>query len=365
MGQVIRWGIWGTGAIAHALAGDMKLAGGAMLQAVASRTGDRARRFASHYGAVKSYAGIDPLLNDPEVDAIYIATPNHRHMDDSLACIQAAKAVLCEKPFALNLAQAERIASAARQRKVFCMEAMWTRFIPAVIEAKRAIDSGAIGPIRLMQGNFAYPIAPTPEANILNRELGGGALLDRGVYLVSLAQHLLGAPVSVRASACFGPTGVDEQSAYQLVFTSGALADFAASLRTRGTNEAVISGDHGVLRLCEPFYRTHRLITRTFAQPAPSSGGDGEPQPAGFLRGVIQSPAATSLRRRLSPVLDVLQRGRVQSFPFPGNGYQFQIQHVSDCLRQQRTESPIMPLNDSLEVMRIMDLLSERMRTAQ
>jgi predicted dehydrogenase len=364
VGQVIRWGIWGTGAIAHALAGDMKLAGNAKLQAVASRTEERARRFGDRYGAVKCYGGIDPLLNDPAVDVVYIATPNHRHLDDSLACLQAGKAVLCEKPFALNLAQVERIAATARQRKVFCMEAMWTRFIPAVIEAKRAIDAGAIGPIRLMQGNFAYPSAPSPKANILNRELGGGALLDRGVYLVSLAQHLLGASVSVRASACFGPTGVDEQSAYQLVYESGALADFAASLRTRGTNEAVISGDHGVMRLCEPFYRSHRLVTKAFSQPASDSGGDAAPS-AGFLRGVIQSSAATSLRRRWSPVLDILQRGRVQSFPFPGNGYQFQIQHVSDCLRQQRTESPIMPLNDSLEVMRVMDLLSEQMRTAR
>ena len=353
---MIRWGIWGTGAIAHAFVADFPLVKGAAIQAVASRAVENAQRFAARYGIAKSYTGLEPMLNDPQVDAVYVATPNSRHMEDSLACIAAGKAVLCEKPFALDLAQALQIADAARQRKVFCMEAMWTRFIPAVIEAKRAIDCGAIGLIRLMQGNFAYPVPAGTESRFFDAKAGGGALLDRGVYLVSLAQHLLGVPLSMSASACIGPTGVDEQSSYQLVYKGGALADFAASLRTRGSNQVTISGERGVIRLCDPFYRAHRLVTQTFSPPA----GDSASSPGGGLR---DSPTVKAVRRRLSPLLDFLQRGRVQAFPFPGNGYQFELQHVSDCLREQRIESAIMPLSDSLEVMQTIDMLRGQMYT--
>ncbi len=355
--KAIRWGIWGTGAIAHSLVADFPFVKGAVVQAVASRTGQHAQRFATRYGVPKSYTGIEPLLNDPEVDVIYVATPNSRHMQDSVACMEAGKAVLCEKPFALNLTEAQGIVGTARQRKVFCMEAMWTRFIPAVIEVKRAIDSGVIGPVCLMQGNFAYPVPAGVESRFFDANAGGGALLDRGVYLISLAQHLLGAPESISGSAYLGSTGVDEQSAYQLVHKGGALADFAASLRTRGTNEVTISGERGVIRMGEPFYRAHRIVTQSFATPQANVGVE---PPAGGLK---NSPSIKALRRRLSPLLEMLQRGRVQTFPFPGNGYQFELQHVTDCLREQRLESAIMPLSDSLEVMRTMDVLRAQMYT--
>lgn len=359
MGEMkpIRWGIWGTGAIAHSVSADFPLVKGAVLQAVASRTGEHAQRFAARYGVPKSYTGIEPLLNDSEVDVIYVATPNSRHMQDSVACMEAGKAVLCEKPFALNLAEAQKIAGTARQCKVFCMEAMWTRFIPAVIEVKRLIDSGAIGPVRLMQGNFAYPVPAGVDSRFFDADAGGGALLDRGVYLISLAQHLLGAPESIGGSSFLGPTGVDEQSAYQLVYKGGALADFAASLRTRGTNEVTISGERAVIRMCEPFYRAHRIVTQSFATPQANTAV--EPAAGGWK----DSASIKALLRRLSPLLEVLQRGRVQTFPFPGNGYQFELQHVTDCLKEQRLESAIMPLSDSLEVLRTMDVLRAQMYT--
>ena len=355
--KAIRWGIWGTGAIAHSVAADFPFVKGALVQAVASRTGQHAQRFATRFGVPKFYTGIEPLLNDSEVDVVYVATPNSRHMQDSVACMEAGKAVLCEKPFAINLAEAQRIVATAQQRKVFCMEAMWTRFIPAVIEVKRLIDSGAVGPIRLMQGNFAYPVPAGVDSRLFDADAGGGALLDRGVYLISLAQHLLGAPESISGAACLGATGVDEQSAYQLVHKGGALADFAASLRTRGTNEVTISGASAVICMCEPFYRAHRIVTQTFGTPQANAAV--EPG-AGGLK---DSPSIKALRRRLSPLLEMLQRGRVQTFPFPGNGYQFELQHVTDCLTEQRLESAIMPLSDSLEVMRTMDVLHAQMYT--
>jgi len=360
--RVIRWGIWGTGGIAHLVASDFRLVKGAVLQAVGSRSIGRARQFASQHGVQKSYEGLEALLNDAEIEVVYVATPNYRHLDDSLSCIQAGKAVLCEKAFALNLNQARQIVEAARQRGGFCMEAMWTRFIPAVIEAKRLIDAGSIGSVRLIQGNFAYSVPAGPDSRFFAKP-GGGALLDRGVYLISLAQHLLGVPQSIRGTSSTGETGVDEQSAYQLGFAGGALADLSASLRVRGTNEVVILGERGMLRLCEPFYCTHRLVYRSDAFPrAMTQDGSSSSQGMSrFIRAVKEASATKYTRRRLSPLVDALRRGKVLGFPFPGNGYQFELREVSHCLREHRTESTIMPLDDSIEVMRTMDAIRDQM----
>ena len=357
---MIRWGIWATGTIARQVASDFRLVRGAALHAVASRKIERAKSFASRYGVVRFYEGLEPLLRDPEVAAIYIATPNHRHLADCLACIEAGKAVLCEKPFALSLAQAQRIVTAARERRVFCMEAMWTRFIPAVVEAKRWIDSGAIGAVRLVQGNFAYPVLAGPNSRFFDPKLGGGALLDRGVYLISIAQHLLGSPQSVRGIACIGASGVDEQSAYQLVWPDGAMADLSASLRVYGSNELIIAAEDGLLRLPEPFYRAHRLILKS--HPRRHFVADGPDPPKTrvaqkIFQTVHQLPAAGLLQRRLGPLLTVFRRGRVRTLPFAGNGYQFELSEVTRCLREKRTESPVMSLDDSLAVMRTMDAL--------
>ncbi len=360
MERLIRWGIWGTGAIAHSAADDLRLVTGTLLHGVASRTVERARDFAAQHGIARFYPGLEALLDDPQIDVVYVASPNHCHLDDGLSCIQAGKALLCEKPFALDLHQAQRIVDAARQRKVFCMEAMWTRFIPAIVEAKRCVDAGRIGSIRLIQGNFSYPVPAGGEARFFDRELGGGAMLDRGVYLISLAQHLLGRPQSMNGTAYLGPTGVDEQSGYQLAYAGGALADLAASLRVRGTNEFWIFGDGGLLRLCEPFYRAHRLVLKRYAPQQAVVGGDSRPKSRGvgkILGDVRNSPTGKSLLRRFSPLRAHLNRGQVRSFPFAGNGYQFQFAEVSRCLREQRNESAIMPLDDSLEVIRTMDAL--------
>jgi len=359
MRSPIRWGIWGTGAVARLVANDFQLARGAVLHAVASRTVERAREFASEFGAEKWYEGLSSLLKDTEVDVVYVATPNHRHLEDCLACIQAGKPVVCEKPFALNRAQAELIANAARKHKVFCMEAMWTRFTPAIMEAKRCIDAGEIGRVRFIQGNFAYPASMGRDSRLFNIDAGGGALLDRGVYLISLAQLLLGTPDSIRGTAALGTTGVDEQSSYQLAFAGGAIANLAASLLVRGTNEMVICGDRGMLRICDPFYCAHRLVLEPHSHEAMTQGNSTYSQ--GVLRRLVarlrREPALKSLRRRLGPLLYLLQRRRVRTYPLAGNGYQFELIEVNRCLHEGLTESPMMTLGHSLEVMRTMDTL--------
>lgn len=359
MNSAIRWGIWGTGAIARLVADDFQLANGALLHAVASRTEKRAKEFASDYRVAKWYEGLDSLLDDADVDVVYVATPNHRHLEDCLACIRAGKPVLCEKPLALNLAEAQLIANAARLHKVFCMEAMWTRFIPAVVEAKRCIDAGEIGPPRFIQGNFAYPASRESETRLFDINQGGGALLDRGVYLISLALHLLGVPSLTRGIAALGETGVDEQSSYQFVFADGAVADLAASLLVRGTNDFLISGEDGLLRLSEPFFCAHTLEVQSHKHQGiiqkelkPSQGGIH-----GLVQRLRKHPGVKSLRRRLDPLIKVLHRKRIRSLPFAGNGYQFELAEVNRCLWEKRIESAVMPLNDSLEAMRLMDAL--------
>jgi len=358
--KTIRWGIWGAGAIAHQVASDFPLVGsldgGAVIHAVASRRGERAKAFAARYGAGRSYEGLGALLADAEVDAVYIATPNQCHAADAIACLEAGKGVLCEKPFALNAKQAQEVAETARRLGVFCMEGMWTRFIPALQEAKRSIDAGAIGKVRLVQGNFAHPAPVGPGSRFFDIEAGGGALLDLGVYLVSLTQWLLGVPETVRGTATMGATGVDEQSAYQLGYASGALADLAASLHVLGSNEVTIYGETGSLRLCEPFYRAHRMEMKAYARPVASAAEEPGAAPTG-LRKVLGGPGMKALRRRLSGLEGLVRGGQVKAFPFAGNGYQFELLEASRCVREGLLESKVMPLEDSLAVMRTMDAL--------
>ncbi len=353
MEKLIRWGFWGTGAIARSAAEDLRLVTGTRLHGVASRRIERARSFAAQHGIARFYPGLQALLDDPEIDVVYVASPNHCHLDDSLSCIQAGKAVLCEKPFALDLDQAQRIVDAARQRKVFCMEAMWTRFIPAIIEAKRCIDAGMIGSVRLIQGNFSYPVPAGGEARFFDRELGGGAMLDRGVYLISLAQHLLGRPQSISGAACLGPTGVDEQSGYQLAYADGAMADLAASLRVRGTNEVWIFGDGGI----SASVRTVLSRTPPHLKVLPTAATGGGPRFTVQLgrrsqfayREIVAAPFQSSAR--------VPPSGQGAKLSVCGQWLPVPVCRGQPCLREQRYESAIMPLDDSLEVMRTMDAL--------
>jgi predicted dehydrogenase len=353
----VGWGIWGAGAIAHEVASDFPLVAGARLQAVASRTLESAQQFAERHGVPRSAAGLSSLLSDPSIDVIYIATPHTLHAQDALACIQAGKAVLCEKPFTVNAAQAERVVSAARARAVFCMEAMWTRFIPAVVAMRDQVLSGSLGTVHLIQGNFAYPAAFDPNGRLFDRALAGGALLDRGVYLVSMCEHLLGAPLSVQGSAVLGSSGVDESSSYQLVHGDGSLANLSASLRVQGSNDFQIFGERGSLRLIEPFYRSHRLEVSAVGATLSLSKHATPQGLSSRLKDALRGSASLKGLRRRAHWLERLKPKSGISLPFPGNGYQFEIAEVTRCLQQGLLESPTMPLDESINVMRTMDTL--------
>jgi predicted dehydrogenase len=358
MSLPVRFGIWGLGAVAHDVVQDMPLAG-VVPHAVASRSLERARAFAGRHGIARAGQGLEFLLADPEVDVVYIATPHSTHAADATACLHAGKPVLVEKPFATNATEAAAVVALARERGLFCMEAMWSRFVPAVAAVRERLVAGEIGAVRSVCGEFAYPAVLDPKNRLFDPAAGGGALLDRGVYLVSLLQHWLGSPQVTQALARIGSTGVDEDVACLLGWparSGGAVAHVAASVRVRGTNSLTVHGETGSLHLPAPFYRAHRLeiSPEPVATPvltAPHGTG-------GWKARLKASPTLGAWRRRLD-LVDRRPRAQVLRLPFPGHGYQFELAEVARCLRGGEKESQVMPLADTVAVMRALDSLRE------
>jgi predicted dehydrogenase len=351
--RATRWGILGTGNAARAFARGLRLAPGAELRAVASRQLETSRRFAQLVGAPRFHATYEALVADPEIDVIHVATPGFRHRDDCLLCLLAGKPVLCEKPFSICASDARDVVETARERKVFCMEAMWMRFMPLVQRARALIREGAIGEVQMLVADFALPTPPRADGRVERPPGGGGALLERGVYLLSLADFLMGPPISAAGSAALTDEGFDSHSAYLLRYESGVAALLWASLTTRGSNEAVIVGTHGTIRLHEPFYRPHRMsLSRSTSCPeAVRRSRTGTVWR--FLERLKENRFAQHASRRLPPMtrrpaLDVLE-------PVAGNGYQYEALEVMRCLQSGRLESPIMPLAESLQIMELID----------
>jgi predicted dehydrogenase len=311
----IRWGILGPGRIATKFATGLQAAQGAELVAVGSRTQKRADAFADTFGAPKRHASYEALAADPDVDVIYVATPHPQHMEATLLCLEHGKAVLCEKPFAMNVRQAERMVASAREKKLFLMEAMWTRFRPAIRKAVELVDDGAIGDPVLLQIAVGWGSGFDPESRLFKKDLGGGILLDGGIYPLSLASHFLGEPERIVSMAQMAPTGVDDQAGVVLSYASGAMASVVFSVRVTPHATATLIGTEGRIEIHEDWHK-----------------------PEGF-----------TLRRK---------DGSTEVFDFTlkeGNGYQYEAMHVMACLREGKTESDIMPLDESLTLMRTLD----------
>ncbi|NBC19308.1 MAG: Gfo/Idh/MocA family oxidoreductase [Bacteroidetes bacterium] len=314
--SVIRWGILGTGGIARKFAADLQLLPDATLHAVGSRAEERANTFGDRFDVPQRYGAYADLAADPDVDIVYVATPHPSHHADARVCLAAGKAVLCEKPFTLNADEAADLIALARERGLFLMEAMWTRFLPVFGDVQRLLDAHAIGEVQLVQGDICAHRAFDAGHRLFNPELGGGALLDLGVYPISLASQVLGPPDAVTSSAVLGATGVDEQSAYVLRYDSGAMAVLAASFRTNGPREIVISGTGGRIRIHARWWCATTITIERDGQDA-----------------------------------ETIAR------PYEGHGYQFEAAHAMDCLRAGRAESPVMPLGETLQIMQTLDRL--------
>lgn len=318
--EKIRWGILGCGKIAHKFAADLKLVENATLVAVASRDQLRANDFAKQHEAAKIFHSYEALASCEQVDVIYIATPHGFHHEHTLLCLNHGKAVLCEKAFALNSRQVREMIQAAKRNNVFLMEAFWTKFIPQYKKVTDLIQSGELGDLQLVQADFGFRAAkPTPQ-RLYDPKLGGGALLDIGIYPVFLAVSLLGRPLEAKAVMTPYSSGVDEQIAMTLKFENGALAILSASFSVDTPVEATILGTKGYIRMKDRFYN-----------------------PISTLEFVKDNKPATPI--------EVYKEG--------GFGYQYQARHVSECLQNKLIESPVMTHADSLLLMDTMDRIRE------
>ena len=303
-----RFAIMGLGKIARKFATDLKLVEGATLESVASQSQERADAFALEFGARYAAGSYDELFEGPYLHVVYIATPHHSHAALAEKCIDRGLAVICEKPLAINYGQVEALVTLARRRKVYLLEALWTRFLPTFQAAKARIDEGAIGKVEGLRADFGFKLGPQSSARITELSLGAGALLDIGIYPVFLAQVLLGAPTEITAVARLDANGVDVDDTIILHHAGGELATLHCTLLARTKTEAVVYGSSGTLFWDGLWYQQSSFTI----QP-----DDGEEE-----RRYVPKPR--------------------------GFGYAFEAQAVVDDLRQKRTESELWSLDDTL-----------------
>jgi predicted dehydrogenase len=363
--NLVRWGILGTGWIAGQFAKDLRRVPGAALAGVASRSRDKAEQFAQTFPGCRAYASYQELVEATDIDVVYVATPHIRHYEDCLLALEAGKPVLCEKPFTINRREAEKIFATAKAKHLFCMEAMWMRFIPLMQTVRRIVQQGDLGDIRFITADFGYPVGFSADSRLFNPALGGGTLLDRGCYALSLAVYLLGKPEQITGLAHIGPTGVDEQCSMVLQYANGALAQLAATVQTYSTNQAVIAGTRGQLVIKPPFFYPECLVVHQFpdretlaATPPASLPTDLK----GRLKSTLKTNAWYKRLRRWRPT-----GGKTMTQLDGGNGYQYQAIEVGRCLQAGLLESPLMPWTDTLQVLELMDTLREswQLRYAQ
>jgi predicted dehydrogenase len=320
--QRTRWGILATGGIAAAFTADLVDLPNAEVVAVASRREESAKAFAERFGIERAYGSWEALAQDADIDVVYVATPHAAHRTAAGLCLRAGRNVLCEKPFTLNLRQAEELVALAREHDRFLMEAMWMYCNPLVRRLKALVDDGAIGEVRTVQADFGLA-GPFPSSHRLrDPHLGGGALLDLGVYPVSFAHLLLGEPSDVTARAVLSAEGVDLQTGALLSWDGGALAQVHCSITGGTATCASITGSRGRIDIPSGFFHPERFVLHR----------DGR-EPEEFTADPADGPR-TSFRHE---ALEVMR-----------------------ALRAAETESPLVPLDGTLAVMRTLDTIRER-----
>jgi predicted dehydrogenase len=314
MSKIYKWGIIGPGRIAQKFAAALALVPDATLHAVASRDIEKATQFANTYNAPVFYDNYEALADNDEIDAVYIATPHTFHHAHVLLCLQKKKAVLCEKPMSVNYASTAEMVAAARQNNVFLMEAMWTRFLPIIDKTMQLINEGVIGELKYVSADFGF-VAPFDAGNRLyNIKLGGGSLLDVGIYPLFLALHILGKPDEIKAFSQLTATGADETTNALLFYKNGRMANILSSIAAQTPIEAEITGTKGTIILDRPWYK------------------------------------GTTIRiRKNDAITDSI------SLPYGSNGFEGQVQEVHDCLQKGCTESKLMPLSLSLLMSNVME----------
>jgi len=311
--KTTNWGILGTGKIAGKFIEGLETVKGAKAYAVASRTEEKALEFANQYSVQVAYGSYAEMVNDPLVDVIYIATPNNLHYENTMLCLHAGKAVLCEKPFALNSSQLKEMIALAKAKKVFLMEALWTRFLPTIDKVMGLIASGAIGEPHMIKADFGFKANYSPESRLFDPALGGGSVLDIGIYPLFLSMLLFGKPTAVKSLAINAPTGTDMSTGILLSHDKGRLSVLASSFAVSLETKAEIVGTEGAISL-------HRMF---------------------------HMPTSISLT----------VNGKTKKVPvkMKGNGYNYEAEEVMRCLAIGQIESEKMPHSFSLDLMEVID----------
>ncbi len=320
MTEVLRWGIIGTGGIAARFAADTALLEGSEVVAVGSRTAEKAADFAAANGVPAHHGSYEALVADPAVEAVYVASPHPFHAEHALLAIAAGKHVLVEKPFTMNAVEARTVVEAARRAGVFCMEAMWTRFLPHMVHLRELLAAGAIGEVLAMGVDQGMRFQPDPEHRLFSFGLGGGALLDLGIYPFSFASMVLGQPETVRASATPAFTGVDGTTSAVLTYGNGAHALITCSAVVATPMSAWLAGTEGRIELSRQWYTSTSTLTLTRA--------DGSTETFEPVGGLVEGKA---------------------------KGMKFQVAEAAGQIRAGRLESEVMPLDETIAIMGILD----------
>lgn len=313
--STVRWGVIGTGGIASAFVRDLALLPDATAVAVGSRRQETADEFAREHVVGRAHPSYADLVGDDEVDAVYVATPHPGHHDAAMLAIEAGKAVLVEKPFTMDAQEAAALVAAARSKGTFLMEAMWTRFLPHVVRIRELLASGVLGELRTVVADHGQWFAADPAHRLFAPELGGGALLDLGIYPVSFTSMVLGPPSRVTAVSDPAFTGVDASTSVLLQHDGGAHGVVTTSLQAVGANRAFVSGTDARLEIDPVWY----------------------------------SPTTFSVIGRDGRVLERHEQ------PHHGGGHRHQAAEVARCLRAGQAESEVMPLDETVEIMRTLD----------
>ena len=314
----VRWGILATGKIAGAFASNLALLPDAEIAAVASRRPESAQEFAREHGAARAYGSYAELVADPDVDVVYVATPHALHKENVLMAFEAGKPVLCEKALTLNARDAEELVAVAREKGLFFMEAMWMRCNPVVRRLQQLTASGALGRIQQVRADLGFVVDKPETDRMFAPELGGGALLDMGIYPLTFAWLFLGEPEQVEAAATMSPSGIDLNIAISLGYASGAVASLSSTMTAWSPRTASIATDTGRIDLGDAF---HHATSATW------TAGDTTEE---FHEDVI------------------------------GTGLANEAVEVTRCLRNGETESPLVPLDETVALLRLMDTIRER-----
>jgi len=346
---MLKWGVLGTGEVAFDVAYAINFVPDNKVIGVASRSAKNATWFAENLPDAKGYPDFDSLINEEAVDVIYIATPNSTHYDMMRRAIAAGKHILCEKPFCLKSQEGLEIQKLAKEAKVFCMEALWTRFIPSTKQIIEQVQGGKIGDIRYVKGSFGHIFS---KDRCFNKDLGGGVLFDLGMYLISLTYPILGTPEEYQFMPVIGKSGVDEQSTFTFSYKSGIIASFHCSFLNDLDNTIEFYGDQGILSLGPPFYRTSKVRFEPQSNNNTKQEKTIRKNPYGYPGPAQNAPY---FKEKLKFVLP--SKTKMQSFSFTGNGYHYEIEEVYNCIKNGKLESSILPLSHSIEVVEIMNKL--------